>query len=61
MTNTNRDALVDSYINAMIDSMSVKEMQEMLYGMIESDLENISDEQLIREVNYTHPELLCAS
>ena len=61
MTNTNRDALVESYINAMIDSMTLEEMQEMLYTMIESDLEGISDEQLIREVNYTHPELLGAA
>jgi len=58
MTNTNRDALVDTYINAMIAKMSLKEMQEMLYTMVESDLEDISDEQLIREIEFTCPEVL---
>lgn len=61
MTNTNRATLVESYINAMIDSMTLEEMQELLYALIESDLEDLDDEQLIREVNFTHPELLGAS
>lgn len=61
MTNTNRTALVESYINAMIDSMTREEMEELLYVLIESDLEDISDEQLIREVSDCYPELLCAA
>jgi hypothetical protein len=61
MTNINRDALVESYINAMIDSMTLEEIQEMLYVMIESDLEDVSDEQLICEISDCYPELLGAS
>ena len=55
---TNRPALLDSYINALIDNMSLEDMQELLYTLMESDFEGISDEQLIKEINYTHPELL---
>jgi uncharacterized protein YeeX (DUF496 family) len=53
-----RPALLESYFNAMIDNMSLEDMQELLYSMMESDFEGISDEQLIKEINYTHPELL---
>ena len=55
---TNRPALLESYINVLIDNMSLEDMQELLYAMMESDFERISDEQLIKEIQYTHPELL---
>ena len=54
----NRPALLESYLNALIDNMTLEDMQETLYALMESDFERISDEQLIREINYTHPELL---
>ncbi len=54
----NRPALLESYFNALIDNMTLEDMQELLYAMMESDFERISDEQLIREIKYTHPELL---
>jgi uncharacterized protein YeeX (DUF496 family) len=53
-----RPALLESYLNALIDNMSLEDMQELLYAMMESDFEGISDEQLIGEIKYTHPELL---
>ena len=55
---TNRPALIESYFNALIDNMSLEDMQEVLYSMMEAEFDSISDEQLIREINYTHPELL---
>jgi uncharacterized protein YeeX (DUF496 family) len=55
---TNRPALLESYFNALIDNMTLEDMQELLYAMMESDFERISDEQLIEEIKYTHPELL---
>ena len=55
---TNRPALIESYFNALIDNMSLEDMQELLYSMMEAEFDSISDEQLIREINYTHPELL---
>jgi uncharacterized protein YeeX (DUF496 family) len=54
----NRPALLESYFNALIDNMTLEDMQELLYAMMESDFERISDEQLIKEIKYTHPELL---
>ena len=54
----NRPALLESYFNALIDDMTLEDMQELLYAMMESDFERISDEQLIKEIQYTHPELL---
>ena len=54
----NRPALLESYFNALIDNMSLEDMQELLYAMMESDFERISDEQLIKEIQLTHPELL---
>ena len=54
----NRDQLVDTYINKYIDDMTRKDMEEMLYGLMESDLDGISDEQLICEISDTYPELL---
>ena len=54
----NRPALLESYFNALIDNMSLEDMQELLYAMMESDFDGISDEQLIKEIQYTHPELL---
>jgi|688.fasta_scaffold331362_4 hypothetical protein len=54
----NRAQLVDTYINKYIDEMTLTDKEEMLYGLMESDLEDISDEQLIREISDTYPELL---
>ena len=55
---TNRPALLESYLNALIDNMTLEDMQETLYALMESDFERISDEQLIKEIKFTHPELL---
>ena len=54
----NRPALLESYIDALIDNMTLEDMEELLYAMMESDFERISDEQLIKEIKCTHPELL---
>ena len=55
---SNRPALLESYLNTLIDNMSLEDMQELLYAMMESDFDRISDEQLIKEIKFTHPELL---
>jgi len=54
----NRPALLESYFNALIDNMTLEDMQELLYAMMENEFDSISDEQLIKEIQYTHPELL---
>ncbi len=55
---SNRPALLESYLNALIDNMTLEDMQETLYSLMESDFDRISDEQLIKEIKFTHPELL---
>jgi hypothetical protein len=54
----NRPQIVDTYINKFIDSLTLTEKEELLYGLMESDFERISDAQLIREVSEFFPELL---
>ena len=54
----NRPTLLESYIDALIDNMTLEDMEELLYSLMESDFERISDEQLIKEIKCTHPELL---
>jgi len=54
----NRPALLESYCNALIDNMTLEDMEELLYTLMESDFDRISDEQLIEEIKCTHPELL---
>ena len=56
--NINREELIDSYVNLMIDEMTLQEMKEMLCNMISDNLYEVSAEQLIREVNFAYPELL---
>lgn len=55
---SNRPALLESYFNALIDNMSLEDMQELLYALMESDFDRLSDEQIIEEIKFTHPELL---
>ena len=54
----NRDQLVVTFINKYIDSLTLTEKEELLYGLMESDFECISDEQLISEISEFFPELL---
>ena len=39
----NRPALLESYINALIDNMTLEDMEELLYSLMESDFERISE------------------
>ncbi len=54
----NRDQLVDTYINKYIDGLTLTEKEELLYALMESDFEDISDEQLVHEISFFYPELL---
>ena len=53
-----RDALQDRYINAVIDGMSVEDMAELLYNLMDSDIDRLSCEELIEEVSQFYPELI---
>jgi hypothetical protein len=54
----NRDQLVHTYINKYIDGLTLTEKEELLYTLMESDLEDISDKQLIHEISFIYPELI---
>lgn len=53
-----RDDLQDRYINAVIDGMSMEDMVELLYNLMDSDMDNLSCEELIEEVSQFYPELI---
>lgn len=56
-----RDVLQESYINAVIDGMSMDDMVEMLYNLMDSDLDKLTCEELIDEVSGYYPELIDGS
>ena len=54
----NRDELVQSYIDQVIDSMSTKDLVRIVWEQLEENLSSYSDEELIAEVKEYYPELL---
>ena len=58
MTLSNRDALVQSYIDRVIDNMSTKDLVRIVWEQLEENLASYSDEELLSEVEDYYPELL---
>ncbi len=59
MTNTfDRDSLIDSYAQQILDSMDMKTMECFVYDTLKDNLSSYSDEELITEVTDYYPELL---
>ena len=54
----NRDELVQSYIDQVIDSMTTKDLVRIVWEQLEENLSSYSDEELIAEVKEYYPELL---
>ena len=54
----NRDQLLDSYIDEIIDSMDHKTMYHFVYDTIEQSLETYTDEELKTEIKENYPHLL---
>ena len=54
----NRQQLLESYIEEIIDSMDHKTMYQFVYDTMEQNLETYSDEELVTEVKDYYPELL---
>ena len=59
MTDTfDREALVEAYIDRVIDNMNTKDLVRIVWEQLEENLALYSDEELITEVSDYYPELL---
>lgn len=53
-----REALIQDYIDRVIDNMSTKDLVRIVWEQLEENLGLYSDEELISEVTDYYPELL---
>jgi hypothetical protein len=59
MTNTfDREALVEAYIDRLLDNMSTKDLMRIVGDQMEENLTSYTDEELISEVESYYPDLL---
>ena len=59
MTNTfDRQALVEAYIDRLLDNMSTKDLLQIVGDQMEENLISYTDEELISEVESYYPDLL---
>lgn len=60
MTNQipNRDQLVSSYVDRILDNMSTKDLLRIVGDQLEENLSMYSDEELLSEIEESYPELL---
>jgi len=54
----NRDALIQDYIDRVIDNMSTKDLVRIVWEQLEENLSSYTEEELISEVSDHYPELL---
>ena len=55
---TNRDQLVQDYVDRLIDNMNTKDLVRIVSEQLEENLRSYSDEELITEIEDYYPELL---
>jgi len=59
MNNTfDRQALVEAYIDRLLDNMSTKDLLRIVGDQMEENLTSYTDEELISEVESYYPDLL---
>jgi hypothetical protein len=59
MTNTfDREALVEAYIDRLLDNMSTKDLLRIVGDQMEENLTSYTEEELISEVESYYPDLL---
>ena len=59
MSNTfDRETLVQSYIDRVIDNMSTKDLVRVVWEQLEENLSSYTDDELLSEVEDYYPELL---
>ena len=59
MSNTfDREALVEAYVDRLLDNMSTKDLLRIVGEQMEENLTSYTDEELISEVESYYPDLL---
>lgn len=51
MTISNREQLIQDYIERVVDNMSTKDLVRIVWEQLEENLEMYSDEELLTEVS----------
>ena len=58
MTKSERQELINEYINCVLDGMDTQTMEIMIAEMIDGNLQDYNDEQLKTVVRESYPHLL---
>lgn len=58
MNTADRDSLIQSYIEQVIDNMNTKDLVRIVWEQLEENLSSYSDEELKTEIADHYPELL---
>ena len=61
MTDLNRQALIEAYIDRILDNMSTKDLMRIVGDQLEENFSTYSDFDLVSEVQEYYPELLESS
>ena len=54
----NRQELIESYVDRLLENMSTKDLLRIVGDQIEENLESYTDEELISEVQEYYPDLI---
>jgi hypothetical protein len=58
MSDFNRQALIQEYVDRILDNMSTKDLMRIVGDQLEENFSTYSDEELLTEVEEYYPELL---
>jgi hypothetical protein len=58
MTDLNRQALIEAYVDRILDNMSTKDLMRIVGDQLEENFSTYSDFDLVSEVQEYYPELL---
>lgn len=58
VTDKNRDSIIETYVNTIIDGMDINSLADLLYGLLIDKKDLMSNESLEQEINEFYPELL---
>jgi len=59
MTNTfDRDSLISDYAEMVVDDMDLKTLVQLAYDVICENMEKMTDNEIVEDVNNCYPELL---
>ena len=54
----NRSLLISSYVDQVLDQMSLKDLLRIVGDQLEENLSSYSDEELLSEISDHYPELI---